>query len=125
MDTRPSRRDFIWHACVLAASGAALRNAHAESQFVTAETAFGRVRGVDLDGVKIFKGIPYGASTAGNRRFLPPVNPARWTGVRDALEYGPSAPQREPGVDRGTSALAVAAAGLPAEGEDCLRLNIW
>ncbi|MGH9146248.1 MAG: carboxylesterase/lipase family protein, partial [Vicinamibacterales bacterium] len=34
-------------------------------------------------------------------------------------------PQREPGVDRGTSALAVAAAGLPAEGEDCLRLNIW
>jgi para-nitrobenzyl esterase len=125
MDTRPSRRDFIWHACVLAASGAALRNAHAESQFVTAETAFGRVRGVDLDGVKIFKGIPYGASTAGNRRFLPPENPARWTGVRDALEYGPSAPQREPGVDRGTSALAVAAAGLPAEGEDCLRLNVW
>ncbi len=125
MNTRPSRRDFIWHACVLAASGAAWRNAHAESQFVTAETAFGRVRGVDLDGVKIFKGIPYGASTAGNRRFLPPENPARWTGVRDALEYGPSAPQREPGVDRGPSALAVAAAGLPAEGEDCLRLNIW
>ena len=125
MNTRPSRRDFIWHACVLAASGAAWRNAHAESQFATAETAFGRVRGVDLDGVKIFKGIPYGASTAGNRRFLPPENPARWTGVRDALEYGPSAPQREPGVDRGPSALAVAAAGLPAEGEDCLRLNIW
>ena len=126
MDMRPSRRDFIRHACVLAAaSSAALRSADAESQFITAETAFGRVRGVDVDGVKVFKGIPYGASTAGNRRFMPPANPPTWTGVRDVLAYGPSAPQREPGVDRGTSALAVAAAGLPAEGEDCLRLNIW
>jgi para-nitrobenzyl esterase len=92
---------------------------------VTAETAFGRVRGVEVDGIKIFKGIPYGASTAGNRRFLPPVTPDKWSGVRDALAFGPSAPQREPGVSRGVSALAVAAAGLPAEGEDCLRLNIW
>jgi para-nitrobenzyl esterase len=126
MDTRPSRRDFIRHACILAAaSGAALRIARAESRFVTAETAFGSVRGVEVEGIKIFKGIPYGASTAGNRRFMAPVNPARWTGVRDALEWGPSAPQREPGVNRATSALAVAAAGLPPETEDCLRLNIW
>ncbi|RPH62545.1 MAG: carboxylesterase/lipase family protein, partial [Acidobacteria bacterium] len=125
MNSRPSRRDFIWQACVLAASGTALRTAYAESQFVTAETAFGRVRGVDLDGIKIFKGIPYGASTAGNRRFMPPASPTKWTGVRDALEWGPSAPQREPGVSRATSALAVAAAGLPPETEDCLRLNVW
>jgi para-nitrobenzyl esterase len=126
MDTRPSRRDFIRQGAILAAaSGAALRSALAESQFVTADTVFGRVRGVDVDGVKIFKGIPYGASTAGNRRFMPPADPAKWTGILDAVAYGPSAPQREPGIERGPSALAVAAAGLPAEGEDCLRLNIW
>jgi para-nitrobenzyl esterase len=125
MDTRLSRRDFIRQACIVAASGAAFRSAYAESRFVTAETAFGNVRGVEVEGIKIFKGIPYGASTAGHRRFMPPVNPAKWTGVRDALEWGPSAPQREPGANRAASSLAVAAAGLPSESEDCLRLNIW
>ncbi len=56
---------------------------------------------------------------------MPPAAPARWTGVRDAIAYGPSAPQREPGVGRNASPLAVAAAGLPAESEDCLVLNVW
>ena len=85
----------------------------------------GAIRGIDAAGIKVFKGIPYGASTAGKNRFMPPAEPAKWTGVRDALAYGPSAPQREPGVGRNASPLAVAAAGLPAEGEDCLVLNVW
>ena len=46
-------------------------------------------------------------------RFMPPADPAKWTGVRDALEFGHSAPQTEPGARRATSDLAVAAAGLP------------
>ena len=66
------------------------------STFVTAETTFGKVRGVDNNGIKTFKGIPYGASTTGANRFMPPVDPAKWTGERDALEYGHSAPQRDP-----------------------------
>jgi para-nitrobenzyl esterase len=80
---------------------------------------------MDTAGIKIFKGIPYGASTAGKNRFMPPVAPAKWTGVRDAIEYGSSAPQREPGVAGNTSPRAVAAAGLPIESEDCLVLNVW
>ena len=95
-----------------------------ERQHVEAETVFGPVRGVDAGGIKTFKGIPYGASTAGRNRFRPPTDPIAWSGVRDAVQYGPSAPQREPGVVP-TASLSVASAGLPPEGEDCLVLNVW
>ena len=123
-----SRRDVLRHsALLLAAAGVGLRPAFAadEGTAVVAETAYGRIRGLDVGGIKVFKGVPYGASTAGRNRFMPPVAPAKWTGVRDAVAYGASAPQTEPGARRAASAIAVAAAGLPAEGEDCLVLNIW
>jgi para-nitrobenzyl esterase len=121
MTIRTSRRDFFKQMSVLSAfvwTGA-------DTKFVTAETAFGKIRGVDADGIKIFKGVPYGANTTGPNRFMPPKNPDKWTGVRDALEFGPSAPQTEPGTRRTTSDLAVAGAGLTNEGENCLVLNVW
>src|SRR5262245_55680410 len=94
-----SRRDFLKQASLLtAASGSILKSAWAaDNDYVVAETAFGKIRGVDSEGIKIFKGVPYGASTAGKNRFMPPTNPAKWTGVRDTLAYGRSAPQTEPG----------------------------
>ncbi len=99
MGFEKSRRDFIKQGSLLVAlsgGGALLGRAYAQAANVEAETTFGRVRGVDADGIKTFKGIPYGASTAGKNRFMPPVDPAKWTGVRDALAYGSSAPQRDP-----------------------------
>jgi para-nitrobenzyl esterase len=126
-----SRRDFIKQGSLLVAlsgSGALLGRARAQTPNVEADTTFGRVRGVDAAGIKTFKGIPYGASTAGKNRFMPPVDPAKWTGVRDALAYGSSAPQRDPAAPAPAgdgAGLSVAAAGLPAEGEDCLVLNVW
>ncbi|MEG2802821.1 carboxylesterase/lipase family protein [Stenotrophomonas sp.] len=69
----------------------------------------GRLRGQREQGVSVFRGIPYGADTR-TRRFLPALPEAAWRGVRDASQYGASAPQ--PGGDGPGS-------------EDCLFLNVW
>jgi para-nitrobenzyl esterase len=118
MRLQSSRREFLKQASLLiTASGLGVRTAWAaETKPVVAETVFGKVRGVEVDGVKTFKGIPYGASTAGKNRFMPPVDPAKWTAVRDALQFGRTAPQTDPSQGRIASG---------AEGEDCLALNVW
>jgi para-nitrobenzyl esterase len=54
---------------------------------VIADTASGQVRGVLSEGIRVFKGIPYGGPTSGKNRFMPPVKPEPWSGVRDAVEY--------------------------------------
>lgn len=123
-----TRRDFLKQISALAVSGGfLLQNLNGQdANFVIAETSFGKIRGVDNNGIKTFKGIPYGASTSGANRFMPPAEPADWSGVRDALAYGPSAPQREPAAaPRPPGMLTIAGENLPAEGEDCLVLNIW
>ena len=93
---------------------------HAEDlDTAIADTSNGKVRGVATDGIKVFKGIPYGAPTSGKNRFMPPVKPATWTGTRDALAFGPTAPQT--GDNSGTTA-----AGSPGQqSEDCLVLNVF
>ena len=87
----------------------------APTQFVVAPTATGKVRGT-LDGdIKIFKGVPYGGTTAGANRFMPPTPVTPWTGTRDALDWGFTAPQTVP----------PAKLRQGEESEDCLILNVF
>ncbi len=123
-----TRRDFLKHTSAFAAAGGVLLGElHGQdTKYVIAETTYGKIRGVDNSGIKVFKGVPYGANTAGGNRFMAPAEPAKWAGVRDALEYGHSAPQRDPAAPPPPAgALTISGQGLPAEGEDCLVLNIW
>jgi para-nitrobenzyl esterase len=45
------------------------------------ETASGKIRGSVVNKVYAFRGVPYGASTAGAGRFMPPAKPQPWTGI--------------------------------------------
>jgi para-nitrobenzyl esterase len=83
-------------------------------------THSGKLRGRRSDGVTTFKGVPYAAPPFGVNRLRPPNAVEPWGGVRDALAFGPKAPQVSypPGI-------AEALAELVGGGEDCLTLNIW
>lgn len=95
-------------------------------RFPAVETRYGKVRGMDVAGIKTFRGIRYGADTSGPNRFMPPEKPASWTGVYDAFGYGPAAPQN-PGnpTDPYTQAVEWDAHVKSGISEDCLRLNVW
>jgi para-nitrobenzyl esterase len=83
------------------------------------ETSYGRLQGVQEDGIRVFRGIPFARPPVGERRFQKPEPPEPWPGVRDASAFGPSAPQMKlqfdflPGLDVG------------AQSEDCLYLNVF
>ncbi len=116
-----SRRNFIKLAGLTMATvnAAPWWNVADAAENAIAETATGKIRGTVLEKIAVFKGIPYGAPTSGRNRFMPPVKPAGWTGIRDALAFGPTAPQMR-------DSSGTTAAGAPAaQSEDCLVLNVF
>jgi para-nitrobenzyl esterase len=89
------------------------------------EIASGKLRGARQNSIASFKSIPYGASTAGRNRFMPPQKPAPWAGVRDALAIECRAPQAGPAPQRPELATVWGPVDTSPMIEDCLRLHVW
>ena len=89
-----------------------------------AKTQYGKVRGFVDGGVLTFKGVPYGATAAGQNRWLPAKPPAPWTDEYPALVYGANCPQNLhtwTGIEQ--TFLFDWDDGW--QSEDMLKLNIW
>jgi len=90
---------------------------YAASSFVQVKIDTGVLEGTANGPVRAFLGIPYAAAPVGELRWKPPVPAAKWSGTRQAREFGSRCMQgriysdmvfRDPGIS-----------------EDCLSLNVW
>ena len=87
----------------------------------TVRTCQGTVRGAVVDGVNVFRGIPYAAPPFGPNRLRPPAAASHGPAFAMHSSMEPMPPQLSPaGTDAGPF---IPAGGAP--GEDCLNLNIW
>ncbi|MEU9609017.1 carboxylesterase family protein [Streptomyces sp. NPDC048057] len=88
----------------------------------------GRVRGAVTEStgaeVRRFLAVPYAAPPQGAGRFAPPRRHDRWTGVRDALTPGPSAPQPRRDAFGALDMSPYFGSGW-VRGEDHLTVNVW
>ena len=84
------------------------------SSFATVSTRLGALRGKRSGEGAVFLGVPFAAPPVGPLRWRPPQPLQPWTGVRDALAFGPDFPQPPDAHFRS-----------PGQDEDCLSLNVW
>jgi para-nitrobenzyl esterase len=83
---------------------------------VAVSTTKGVLSGVRAGGTVVFRGVPYGEPTGGERRFRQAAPYPPWDGVRKAQANGASCPQ--------PASILGGADDVPP-GEDCLVLNLW
>jgi para-nitrobenzyl esterase len=123
------RRGFIgmstWVAGTLATRTSDVLASDPPAAPAVVGTTAGKIQGTHAAGVYTFRGVPYGATTAGAGRFQPPGRPQPWSNIREATALGRRSPQL----------LSSFHGFVPPEvevmdrdekmGEDCLVLNLW
>ena len=105
-------RQFALTLAAMAISIATL--AHAA---VRVKTSYGILEGLDISGIKTFKGVPFAAPPTGDNRWREPQPLQPWQGIRECHDYAPD-PMQEPifgDMNFGADSIS----------EDCLYLNIW
>jgi para-nitrobenzyl esterase len=107
-----NRRGFLAKSAMVALSLQGHRlfaQVAAESCVVRAPT--GALRGESVNGVRVFRGVPFAEPPIGPLRFRSPVKNAPWKGERDATRFASAAMQPDdPAISKS---------------EDCLYLNVW
>lgn len=83
-------------------------------------TESGDVEGTTGAGCRRWLGVPYAAAPFGANRMRRPVTHPGWSGVRPAVEYGPTAPKSPYPAPMDE---ILPEPDIP--GEECLNLNIW
>lgn len=93
------------------------------------ETKYGKIEGVHGNNAKImvYKGVPYAAPPVGKLRFMPPVEPEKWEGVRKCHEFSPISlqPSMTAGLPFSDFFLKEFYPFPEPQSEDSLYLNIW
>jgi para-nitrobenzyl esterase len=89
-------------------------------------TQEGQIQGAPgkVEGVTVFKNIPFAAPPVGDLRFAQPQPPQPWQGVRDGTRYGDVCMQN-PAPQRFPPNAATDTENFTGMSEDCLTLNIW
>jgi para-nitrobenzyl esterase len=77
-----------------------------------------------VDGVTVFKNIPFAAPPVGSLRWAQPQPASSWQGVRDGTRYGDVCMQN-PAPQRFPPNAATDTPNFTGMSEDCLNLNIW
>ena len=83
------------------------------------ETRSGRIRGLEVRGIRTFRGIPFARPPLGTGRFQPPEPAEPWSGTRLATSPGAVSHQARMPV------FSFLNTGGARQSEDCLHLNVW
>ena len=102
-----SRVSAVLFSFLLSAGMASAAQVHIES---------GALQGLEMNGLSVYKGVPYAAPPLNDLRWREPQPLKSWKGVRKATAFAPACLQ---------TGVSMPGETPPTVSEDCLYLNLW